>query len=303
MKFNSIHVLLTYQCNFECDHCFAWGSPWQTGTFTGEQLEDVFQQALALGTIDEFYFEGGETFLYYPVLNRAVLRATQLGFSTGIVTNGYWATTVEDARLWLRPLAFSGLNKIEISCDLFHGEAGSSGMEHPGLIAAKELGLTTNSITIDPPTGYRDPQASVPGEAISGGDVMYRGRAAHTLTADLPKQPWHYFNHCPYENLVDPGRIHLDPLGNIHLCQGIVVGNLFERPLTEIVEEYDPTQMPIISSLLQGGPAQLAREFSLSHEDEYVDACHLCYTVREQLRPDFEEILTPNQMYGVFEEA
>lgn len=299
MKFNSIHVLLTYQCNFECDHCFAWGSPWQTGTFTGEQLEHVFQQAVALGTIDEFYFEGGETFLYYPILTQAILRATQLGFSTGIVTNGYWATTVEDAFVWLKPLAFAGLDRIEISCDLFHGEDGEA--EHPGLIAARELGLTTNPITIDPPTGYRDPNASIPGEAISGGDVMYRGRAAHMLTAGLPTQPWDSFTTCPYENLVDPGRVHLDPLGNLHLCQGLVIGNLFERPLTEIVNSYDPTQTPIVSVLLAGGPTQLVREFNLPHEDGYVDACHLCYTAREQLRPDFTAVLIPDQMYGVFE--
>jgi len=29
MKLSSLHVLLTYQCNYECDHCFVWGSPRQ----------------------------------------------------------------------------------------------------------------------------------------------------------------------------------------------------------------------------------------------------------------------------------
>ena len=26
MKLNSLHVLLTYQCNYECDHCFLFGA-------------------------------------------------------------------------------------------------------------------------------------------------------------------------------------------------------------------------------------------------------------------------------------
>ena len=34
LKLNGLHLLLTYQCTFECDHCFVWGSPWQTGTMT-----------------------------------------------------------------------------------------------------------------------------------------------------------------------------------------------------------------------------------------------------------------------------
>ena len=38
MKLSGLHLLLTYQCTFECDHCFVWGSPWQTGTLTLEQI-------------------------------------------------------------------------------------------------------------------------------------------------------------------------------------------------------------------------------------------------------------------------
>jgi len=299
MDFNSIHILLTYQCNYECDHCFAWGSPWQTGVFTGEQLENVFQQALALGSVHEFYFEGGETFLYYPVLLQAVRRATELGFATGIVTNGYWATTVEDALVWLRPLAEAGLGQIDISCDVFHGDAREKSATHPGLVAARQLGLAEGSISLEPPTGYRDPESSVPGEAISGGDVMYRGRAVEKLAAGLPTQPWDSFTTCPYENLVNPGRIHLDPLGNLHMCQGLVIGNLFERPLAKITTEYVPAAHPVIGPLLAGGPAQLVHEYHLPHEAGYVDACHLCYTAREQLRPRFAAELAPNQMYGV----
>jgi hypothetical protein len=299
MDFNSIHILLTYQCNYECDHCFAWGSPWQTGVFTAEQLENVFQQALALGSVREFYFEGGETFLYYPVLLQAVARATELGFATGIVTNGYWATTVEDALLWLRPLAAAGLDQIDISCDIFHGDTPEETAMHPGLVAARQLGLAEGAISIEPPTGYRDPDTSVPGEAISGGDVMYRGRAAEKLAPGLPTQPWDSFTTCPYENLVNPGRIHLDPLGNLHMCQGLVIGNLFERPLAQITAEYDPKAHPVIGPLLAGGPAQLVREYHVAHEVGYVDACHLCYSAREHLRPRFAAELAPNQMYGV----
>jgi hypothetical protein len=128
---------------------------------------------------------------------------------------------------------------------------------------------------------------------------MYRGRAAVTLTDGLPRQPWEAFTTCPYENLVDPGRIHLDPFGNLHMCQGLVIGNVWQRPLAEILETYNPQTHAIIGPLLAGGPAQLVQQYDLVYEPGYVDACHLCYTAREALREQFPAELAPDQMYCV----
>ena len=102
MFLTGLHILLTYTCNYECDPCFGWGSPRQTGTFTLAQLEEVLRQAQEVKTIREVYFEGGEAFLYHPVLTEAVSRAKKLGYWTGIVSNGYWATGTEDAWMWLQ---------------------------------------------------------------------------------------------------------------------------------------------------------------------------------------------------------
>ena len=299
MKLNSLHVLLTYQCNYECDHCFVWGSPQQSGVFTLAQLDNVFRQALAIPTINEFYFEGGETFIYHPILVRAVWHAHDLGFATGIVTNGYWASAVDEALVWLRPLRDAGLDRIEISYDPLHGNPENDPDNHPGMEAARQLGLPANLITVDLPTTYRDPETAVPGEPLVGGDVMYRGRAAVALTEGLPRQPWDSFTSCPYEALVDPSRIHLDPFGNLHLCQGVVMGNVWQRPLAQIIAEYNPQTHPIVGPLLAGGPAELVNRYNLVHEDGYVDACHLCYSAREELRVYFPQILAPDQMYGV----
>jgi MoaA/NifB/PqqE/SkfB family radical SAM enzyme len=300
MELTGLHILLTYICNFECDHCFVWGSPWQTGTFTLAQLDNVFKQANEVDSIQQIYFEGGEAFLYYPILVEAVGRAKKFGFSTGIVTNGYWATGGEDAWIWLQPLAAAGLDALDISCDLFHGDEISNGKPHPGIKAAQELFIDTGTIAVDPPTGMRDPEASEPGLPLAGGDVMYRGRAAKKLVGDLPLQPWNTFSNCPYEDLANPGRIHLDPFGNLHLCQGIVIGNLFEQPLKEILAHYDPLADPIVGPLLEGGPTELTVRLGIEHEDGYVDACHLCYTAREAARNQFPAALAPDQVYGVY---
>jgi hypothetical protein len=131
---------------------------------------------------------------------------------------------------------------------------------------------------------------------------MFRGRAAEKLAGQAPMHPWDGFTACPHEDLVDPGRVHLDPLGNLHICQGVVIGNLFEKPLRQICDEYDPAAHPVCGLLLEGGPVALITEYGLQHESVYADACHLCYHARQQLRPRFPSLLGPDQMYGVVHE-
>ena len=46
-----IHILLTYQCTFECDHCFVFGSPFAQGTFTIERLRNAIDEARKISTV------------------------------------------------------------------------------------------------------------------------------------------------------------------------------------------------------------------------------------------------------------
>ena len=110
-----IHFLLTYRCNFECDHCFLYCTPESPGTFTIEQVSSVLDEAEKIGTIDWIYYEGGEPFLFYPLLLESVKRAGERGFRVGIVTNAYGANSEQDAKLWLAPLMDAGLSFISIS--------------------------------------------------------------------------------------------------------------------------------------------------------------------------------------------
>lgn len=298
IELNGLHILLTYTCNYECDHCFVWGSPWQRGVLTSARILEILDQARDTGTIREIWFEGGEPFLYYQTLVEGVRAAVDMGFFTGVVSNGYWATSLRDAENVLRPLKEAGLGEIDISSDTYHGlttETPESVRVHA---AAKALGLAVSAITVEPPSGPRDPDQWEPGQPLSGGDVMYRGRAAELLTYALPRQPRRDFQKCPYENLDSPGRLHVDPFGFLHLCQGLVIGNLFEERLVDILAGFEPARHPIAGPLLEGGPAGLIAKFHLSTEPSFVDACHACYAARLILREQFPEILVPEQVYG-----
>jgi hypothetical protein len=296
MKLAGLHILLTYQCTYECDHCFVWGSPRQTGTLTLEQIEQILYQAKEAG-VTSIYFEGGEPFLYYAILVRAVHKAADMGFSVGIVSNAYWANSVADAEEWLRPFV-GRLSELSVSSDLFHCDECLGERPQNALVAAKWLNIPTGMISIAQPDAKRNARQTY-GQIEDEGAVMYRGRAAINLTSQADSYPWESFYSCPHEDLREPGRIHLDPLGNLHLCQGVVIGSLFEKPLKQICEEYDPDAHPICGPLLDGGPAALVTEYNLTHASSYADACHLCYEMRLELRERFPVLLAPNQMYGM----
>ena len=300
MKLTGLHFLLTYKCNFECDHCFVWGSPWQSGTFTLRNIRNILQQTKDIGTVNWIYFEGGEPFLYYAVLLTAVQEAVSMGFQVGIVSNGYWATDVEDAIEWLNP--FSELiQDLSISSDLYHWSEKLSLQALNASAAAEQLGISSGVITIDE-VDPNDTASAVGQLPLGASSVMFRGRAVEKLVPKAALWPWEQFTECPYEDLREPGRVHVDPYGNVHICQGISLGNLFNTPLKEICETYDPKSHPITGPLLEGGPVELVRRYELPHEEKYADACHLCNEACQALRQRFPEILLPDQMYGVIED-
>ena len=293
---SGLHLLLTYQCTFECDHCFVWGGPWQTGTMTLDTVEHILDEAEELGTIEWIYFEGGEAFLFYAILKTGVLRAKQRGFKVGIVTNAYWANSESDALEWLRPLAGS-LDDLSISSDGYHGSGDSYMNAEIARTTARQLDIPVDFISIAEPeaSGVSGAAGTIPaGESA----VLYRGRAAELLASRVPSIPWQQLTVCPWEDLRHPGRVHVDPFGHLHVCQGISIGNLLERPLTEILAAFHPDEHPITGPLLDGGPAEMVRRYELAHEDGYADHCHLCYASRRVLRSQFPDELTPDQMYG-----
>ncbi|MFN2251412.1 MAG: radical SAM protein [Anaerolineae bacterium] len=297
MALTGVHFLLSYQCTQECDHCFVWASPRAGGTMRLELLTEVLDQARALGSVNNVYFEGGEPFLFYPLLLEGIRRARDRGFATGVVTNCYWATTEADAELWLRPLSELGVADLSVSSDAFHsGEVQDD--PRPGLAveAAKALGLDETVISIDPPAvcSVSDDK----GRPIVGGSVRFRGRAAVRLTEGLPRRPWTEFGECPDEDFLDPGRVHVDGFGNVHLCQGLLMGHVDKATLNDLLEAYDPHNHPLVGPLVAGGPAELVRVYELAHDDGYVDACHLCYEARCALRGRFPEHLGPANVYG-----
>lgn len=295
-----VHFLLSYACNMECDHCFVYSAPNAKGTFTLNQIRIVLDELVKIGTIEWVYFEGGEPFMFYPLMAEGVKLSRDLGLKVGLVTNAYYATSEEDAELWLKPLHEMGISDLSVSDDVFHNEDGKDNAAKLLSAAAKKLGMPVGSICIEKPTveTTRDMEEDK-GVPVIGGGARFRGRAVEKLVEGLPRRHWEEFTECPDEDLSEPKRVHLDSYGNVHLCQGLSMGNMWKTPLSVMVKDYDADSHPICGPLARGGPALLARECGVDHDDEYVDACHFCYLVRQALMDRFPEYLAPKQVYGL----
>ena len=298
MELKAVHFLLTYKCDLECDHCFVWGDSQAKGTFTLKQIKNTLAEAQKLKTVNSVSIEGGEPFLYYPIMVKTAEEAADLGFRVEILTNCYWATCLEDASEWLMPLTKLKNVELTLSSDIYHGENWETELVRNAVDAADRLGIKAGIIAVKYPNAETPCPCKIAGIKVDPWEITYRGRASEKLVEKANKKHWREFTKCPYENFQKQERVHIDPFGYVHVCQGISIGNAWQKTFSKIVEEYNPNEHVILEPLILGGPVALIEKFGLPHNETYADACHLCYAARCMLRNKFPEILAPNQMYG-----
>ena len=300
MPLEMVHILLTYKCIYQCDHCFLHCGPDQPGTMTVQEMEGLIEQAASIEGVTGIYFEGGEPMIYYPLVHIGVGRATRLGLGSSIVTCGYCATTVPDGRAWLRPLKEAGLGRVEVSIDKVHGSGEACTHGRNLVDACRALGIDVAVLSVCDPRDEEEMAQESPRPGEEASPVMLRGRAAHEMVEGLPLYPIDGFVECSSEDLERPTRVHVDPYGNVHICQGILAGNVWEGSLAQVVDGYDPAGHPILGPLIEGGPAALARMYGVGEASQYATECHACYELRRALRkvPELRRFLGPNQVYG-----
>ncbi|WP_162243826.1 radical SAM protein [Pseudorhodoferax sp. Leaf274] len=104
----------TWQCNASCSNC---------GTLSHPKNKVALEPALITYAIDQakrdniavVVFTGGEATLKPSVLLDAIRQATELGISTRLVTNAWWAKSNYAATKMLAQLKSAGLKEINFS--------------------------------------------------------------------------------------------------------------------------------------------------------------------------------------------
>lgn len=275
-----MHFLVTYKCNSECPHCFLSCGSRREGKLGFSEAKKYIEEAKQIQSINYFYIEGGEPFLYSKLIKKIVQYAKENSYWVGALSNGFWAKSVEKGIEILAPLKEVGLVEIGVSTDKYHQRAIPFKYAKNAVKAAKQIGIDAYLMKTDLK------------------QVKCRGRGAKICIGK--SRPWQELTDC-LENLSDPGRVHIGPEGAIHLCQGFLVGqDARQNPLRSVLEQHIKEPNIIVQQIIQGGPAQLARfaqGFGFKPKDTYVQGCQLCFEARRFLQQRFPKIIAPLENY------
>ena len=308
--------LMSYKCTNECMHCALHGSPNQDNALI--ELGDVRRylgDVTSNHIVNEVGFFGGEPLLHFNLLVSLIEEVKRYDIpKIGLPTNGYWGKDDLIAKKYALKLKEAGLNQIGFSVDVFHQKfisldivrrairaAHEAGIEWIGLVA-QNLGPKEEKNAFNEQTKKITDLLSKEFEfcEVINSELLVMGRAANQLTK------YYSMTTIPSDKclIFKVPMFMIDPNGWVfhQSCQGICIGNAKEKSLSEIISEFNYRKHPIIGKVVsKGGPQNLleiAIEKGYKPQNGYADKCHLCYSVRNFLRPFYPNILQPSNVYS-----
>ena len=314
-RINFLTFLISYKCTNECKHCAIPGSPNQDSSLM--ELDDVrryLEDVTANYIVDEVGFFGGEPLLHFDLLISLIKEVKKYGISKiGLPTNGFWGKNALTAKNYALKLKEAGLNTICFSVDMFHQEFVPFDVVKQAISAAHDVGIEiiysiTQNLGPGNTNNHFNEQNKELTEVISkefefcqviNSEIQVKGRAVNNLT------DYFSMDTIPSDKclIFKAPMFMIDPNGWVfhQLCQGICIGNAKEKSLSEILNEFNYRKHPIIGKVIaKGGPQNLleiAIEKGYKQEQGYADKCHLCFSVRNFLRPYYPNVLEPSNVY------
>ena len=317
-RWRSAGILLTYRCNAECADCYESSSPRNRAILPVEAARSYLRELKKLGmTGRDLHFGGGEPFFDYKHLLRCLEAAREEGMLPlgKLETNGFWCKSERMARERLAEIKSFGVLELMVSSDEFHQEfvpieavqrAERIGREILGEKAVRVNRQEFLDHPIDMMKLSAEERMEVFREVLQTHSWRLVGRAAKTLSHLVEKHPKEAFarDHCAWK-LLGKRTIHIDPHGNVFpsICTGIIIGNAEREPLSEMCENYEYREHPLVRTLAERGPLPLFEE-AVRHglaedKDGYVSKCHLCFVARTFFRERglYADEVGPDEVY------
>ena len=330
----SVGLFLSYKCNAACRHCMYGCSPhWENHWIPESDLEIILEQLSR--TIEPapdgpesvtlshgLHFTGGEPFLNFPLLCRAIEIAQQLKIpSTFVETNCFWAMNEKETRDKLQTLKSLGLNGIMISVNPFYLEyVPFERTRRCAEIAAQIFGSNTMIYQLE--FFYRflalgiqdrlslDEYLELEGnlDYLQQMEFFMMGRAVYQSGTIINRffQPFpasHFFYQPCEPPFLRNWHNHVDCFGNYlpGFCGGISLGKA--KDLSRMIEEgIELDRYPVLRFIVENdfaGFYQFAHWHGFRDRAEgYYSKCHLCLELRIFLCSveDFQE-LQPKVFY------
>jgi len=289
LAFNSLVLIPSDHCNITCRHCAPECGPKLKQPWNVELLKTCITDARMIpGLHRRVHFAGGEPFLYFDQMAQVAEHAYSSGFTTSVVTNGFWARNHGRATAMFTRLLRAGLCRVELSTDVFHQEHLPMQVIRDAVQLLKELGIsitlrivTTRLHTVDKTLRQLRPE-DLDGVEVVGSPAVPMGRALSAIKSDEFYQSKNGMTGV-CETLLN---LTIRSDGSVFPCcsgseenPSLSLGNVRQFPLHTIVQNADVNLM--IKRLVHSGPAsffELLRAVGLGHKirEEYTNICHLC---------------------------
>jgi len=267
------------------------------------------------------HFTGGEPFLNYPLLLRAVELSEAAAIpSTFVETNAFWCRTDEKTRDKLAELRSAGLKGILISINPYYAEFVP--FERSERAVRISLEIFGDNVLVYQMSYYKmfrrlgfrglispdEWKAATGRHDLAGVELFLMGRAARQLRDLYPAYAAERFSRKPCRPpFLRTWHNHLDNYGNIMpgYCGGISLGSW--RDLGQLIHTgIDLETRPVLGYLVRGDMAGLLdyackRGFQCTGRG-YVSKCHLCLELRAFLaRNGSYPELAPRIFYDILE--
>ena len=326
----SAGILLSYRCSGECRHCMyacspGWRDGWLPEGRLGRMLEGLRGRIVGapgggIGINHGLHLTGGEPFLNFRLLLRAVRRAAEMGIpSTFVETNSCWCTDDESTRERLLELRGAGLQGMLVSVNPFVVEhVPFERIERAVRVGSEVFG---ENLLVYQPLFYllfrrMGLRGTLPFErylelfgarSLLHAELLPMGRAVYRLEGVLGRlygrrRAEDFFGQSCLAELTRPWHVHLDSQGNYvpGYCGGLSLGEAEE--LEGLLSGVELEDRPVLGALVRDLRLlyELAGEFGYREREEgYVSRCHLCLDLRRHLARETGEFreLRPREFY------
>jgi len=319
-----LKIHMTYQCSAECEHCRFKCIRKPSAVIDYDLAMKCIKVLKERNELELVVLMGGEPGLFPDLTHKLAHDINTLNLAVRVETNAFWAKTKESARQFLQPL-YAENATVMFSLDCWHEKfipsdwienairvsdelAGDCNLEiayleGPG--ADNEKDRRTDELLKD----MEKRLGRSPCTQVCQGSIFFNGRAAYNIAPlvsagrGVPneicnKAPWWLDGDFDTFDLLI-----LDPGGYLSKGCGIAIGNIKDDSVEAVLQSFDVKKHPIFSTLIDSGPAGLAKEAMESGyvmKQDYADKCHLCQDVRDFLhkKGKYPQYLAPKEHYS-----
>ena len=247
---------------------------------------------------------GGEPLLFPEVVCAIHEAAKTSGIGRReIIANAGWPRSEAKFRAVALKLAESGVTNIAVSVDGFHQEHIPIGLIERNVRSLLDAGISVGwnpcwVISKEHRNPWNERTKSVirdlghlPVPEAYGNTVQPAGNALKWLRNFMPPKTAMPIGSCedvPYAGRLDQvTSISVEPDGSISVCKEFAIGNAKQRDVVDILQSYNPYEIPEMKAILHGGTAGLAefvyRRGIVPDPNGYYSICDMCIDLRRKL--------------------